>query len=61
MRGLGNHEGRRNLSKIERRLRVMEFMENASKQNPFRALKLKKLLEKQGDTRHVQKLRQILQ
>lgn len=61
MRGLGNHESRRNLTKIERRLRVMEFMQNASTKNPFRALKLKKLLEKQGDTRHMQKLRQMLQ
>ena len=39
----------------------MEFMQNASTKNSFRALKLKKLLEKQGDTRHMLKLRQMLQ
>lgn len=63
MTGLGEgqkQEDLRNLSKLERQLRLMEYMENASTKNPFRSMKLKSLLEKQ-DMQSKQELRRMLQ
>ncbi len=45
MQGLSEQESLRKMSKLERQLRVMEFMENSRRKNPFRTLALKKLFE----------------
>ena len=60
MQGLSEQESLRKMSKLERQLRVMEFMENSRRKNPFRTLALKKLFETQGDTFSKQKLREKL-
>lgn len=63
LRSLDKHHSLRDLSKLERQMYVMEFMENAPSNNVFRQLKLNGLLEKQqnGNFSKKRELRRMLQ
>ena len=67
LRGIGEAQaqlGQRPLSKMERQMYVLEYLENARTKNPFRALKMKDLLEKQrsgAGSRDRQELHRMIQ